>query len=323
MPTQSRPQKASRPQAPSTAQDRQQTRPSDNPQSWAVDQNSNSQTDLLQHPYDTHSWYTSCNRGYIASSDSSESDHNQSARGGSPVELDFVDLSLDFGQEFATDFDFLSAESSTYAYKPFAFDPLLVDQEYNLAMPSMQNQYDAPECTAPVEGLPEMTSSNLLLQDDSGDPEEVVMRMPTSCEETQSVVSTVTLYPSPWFNLLPPIDRFAMTSDWLANESAQDGFGDNRTCWPWHLLSSTGMGCSKKEKRLLEVAMVACCGVLAGQMRSDTDLLNTAQEAYHLTVRRLRKRLGDVEGSDNSHIKRNAMILVTATWAVMVEKVSS
>jgi len=68
--------------------------------------------------------------------------------------------------------------------------------------------------------------------------------------------------------------------------------------------------------------MVACCGVLAGQMRSDTNLLNTAQEAYHRTVHQLRKQLGGVEDSENSLLKQNAMILVTATWAVMVEKVS-
>ena len=146
------------------------------------------------------------------------------------------------------------------------------------------------------------------------------MREPSSFEEIRSVVSTAAVYPSPYNNFLPSVDKLAMTFHWLANESARDAFGDHRSCWPFHLVAQTI--CSKKANRLLQVAMVACCGVLAGQMRSDTNLLNTAQEAYHLTVHQLRKQLGGSEDLENSHIKRNAMILVTATWAVMVDKVS-
>ena len=189
-------------------------------------------------------------------------------------------------------------------------------------MPLVPKQYDAAEMARPDEAPREITSSGQLQQEECDDPEEVIVSECSSLEKTRSVVSTVAVNPSPYNNFLPSIDKLTMTFQWLANESARDGFGDHRSCWPWHMVASHYVGCSKKARRLLEVAMVACCGVLAGQMRSDTNLLNTAQEAYHLTVHQLRKQLGGSEDLENSHIKRNAMILVTATWAVMVDKVS-
>jgi len=196
-----------------------------------------SHTDLLHHQYDTDSWYTSSNRGNLASSDSSESDRNQTTRDGSPVELDFTDLSLDFGQEFEADFGgFLSAENSSYTCNPFAIDPLLVDQEYAPAVPLVPKQYDAAEMSPPDEGPREIPSSGELQQEECDDPEEVIVSEYSSLEGTRSVVSTVALYPSPYNNFLPSIDKLTMTFEWLANESARDGFGDNRSCWPWHCL---------------------------------------------------------------------------------------
>ena len=281
-----------------------------------------SHTDLLHHQYDTDSWYTSSNRGNLASSDSSESDRNQTTRDGSPIELDFTDLSLDFGQEFEADFDLISAENSSYTCNPFAIDPLLIDQGYIPAVPLVQERYDAAETSPPDEPQTKVSSSSQPLQNECDDTEEVVRTQPSFPEEIRSVISTATRYPCPYNKFLPAIDKLTMTFEWLANESARDGFGDSRCCWPWHTIRNHYVGCSKKANRLLEVAMVACCGVLAGQMRSDTNLLNTAQDAYHLTVHQLRKQLRGGDDSENSHIKRNAIILVTATWAVMVEKVS-
>jgi len=199
-----------------------------------------SHTDLLQHQYDTDSWYTSSNRGNLASSDSSESDRNQTTRDGSPIELDFTDLSLDFGQEFDADFGgFLSAENSSYTCNPFAIDPLLVDQEYIPAVPLRQEQSHTAEISPQDEPQPENPSSTQLLQSECDDTEEVVVSECLSLAETRSVVSTVALHPSPFDNFLPSIDKLTMTFQWLANESAQDGFGDRRQCWPWHTIRVT------------------------------------------------------------------------------------
>jgi hypothetical protein len=227
---------------------------------------------------------------------------------------------LDSHRDSDSDFTNPTNPSSSYANSLYAIDPSLLEQSstYPFEFPDGQLS-DDQESTPTEENQPQDLDDQQAFQSNFSDYTDVAhIEVPAS-----SMAAKFSQYSGRGATMDPLLRQNIMATSHTTpqtNRGMHDNFILAATCWPWLKLQQNAK--SGEAKNVLQVAIAAGSEEYFGRLRRGQKHTRETYSAYYKLLRTLRHGLEQAGDWTSATAKRDATLLLTACFSVLVVEVS-